>query len=221
METFVVIYRGFAISEEFHAKRAFVSDEHAFQPRLRKSLDNVASNSRRQSRGQAQGSRSRDSVIDLGPPHASSVSGSSHADAVRAVVEESKRRQEARAGSAFAGRPHSLAAPIAAAVAASKAAHGSAHGSPGKEAKEAWEESRFEALYQHGVQRGLVRLSAQVTLEPTFATPPPPSMAERTQQGALFRSTNAAALTHTLCALSPPRVRAPSLPVSAISGPKS
>ena len=67
---------------------------------------------------------------------------------MRSLVDDVKARAATRAGSPFAGLPAHLASATAAATACvSPSSSGGA---------------RFEALYQHGVAKGLERLSAQV-----------------------------------------------------------
>ena len=141
---------------EEHSKRAFLSAEHTFSPRLARQKGNNNNNSRSNRHHKRSGSVSADSVMDnrqrgRNPPRAASeVSGSSKSAAVTAAVEEAKARVEAkhRLGSPFSH--HTLSADN---TASSSSNGGSGSGSGG---------SRFEMLYQHGVQRGLVRLSAQV-----------------------------------------------------------
>jgi Ca2+-binding EF-hand superfamily protein len=134
-------------SEE-HNKRAFLSEDHTFQPRLRKSSDNVGGRYRSPKKDSSRNNspRTRTATSPLGPRAATKIEGSTHSASVAQVVDEVKSRSSAvkRAGSPFAGHASSLASTTTSAI-----------------GKSTSNESRFEALYQHGVQRGLVKLSAQ------------------------------------------------------------
>jgi hypothetical protein len=82
---------------------------------------------------------------ELEPRAALLIEGSTHSAAVRTVLEDSRARVNRRSEGRIDGRDFHAKA------------------SPEKTVEKADRSDRFERLYQHGVSKGLEKLSAQVT----------------------------------------------------------